>query len=396
MKKGPHKPKKSETHPLPLAEDSGPPARARWADIARGLGMCLVVLGHFVETAVGRGAPGAFAVYKLIYSFHVPLFFVLAGLTAGMSHRRDGVDIPRRFGRRVVPFVFFNLVGLLLFLAQEALSGSSIAWGDYVLGAASLLRGWPSFNMVTWFLVCLAVTEVLGTLLLRHLPGRGMASLIAAVVCFAVGLAASTHAELVSSITGVSFNFWFVHEALVMLLFYIAGALLSERLRHPDALPAAALLVAVAASAMVVAGTFAQNNGPFDAVRAQLAAGPVVVIGASSHGHPLWFLLTASAGASAVVALSLWLGPRNWTWPIVRPLAFVGRHSLAYLGLAGIALHFVNEPLAGALGSLLGRGVGSMLLACLGQTLLVLTVSAPLVWLLRARAPRLLGIRGGS
>ncbi len=43
--------------------------RIEWVDIARGIGIILVILGH-----IGIGKVG-----KFIYSFHIPLFFFLSG-----------------------------------------------------------------------------------------------------------------------------------------------------------------------------------------------------------------------------------------------------------------------------------------------------------------------------
>ena len=45
-------------------------------DIAKGLGICLVVLGHLSDY-FGANMP---RVYSFIYLFHVPLFFFLSGL----------------------------------------------------------------------------------------------------------------------------------------------------------------------------------------------------------------------------------------------------------------------------------------------------------------------------
>lgn len=48
--------------------------RQQWIDVAKGLGVVLVVLGH--SPLVGYGA-----LRGLIYSFHMPMFFAIAGLT---------------------------------------------------------------------------------------------------------------------------------------------------------------------------------------------------------------------------------------------------------------------------------------------------------------------------
>ena len=59
-----------------MAAPGPPPGRERlpWVDVARGLGIVLVVLGH---SPALRGAPKT-----LIYAFHMPLFFFLSGFLA--------------------------------------------------------------------------------------------------------------------------------------------------------------------------------------------------------------------------------------------------------------------------------------------------------------------------
>lgn len=49
--------------------------RIEWVDIAKGIAIMLMVIGHEVSNGL---------VYALIFSFHMPLFFILSGYT---SHR---------------------------------------------------------------------------------------------------------------------------------------------------------------------------------------------------------------------------------------------------------------------------------------------------------------------
>lgn len=49
-----------------------PKKRIEYIDIAKGIGMILVVIGHCIND---KTFPGTW-----IYSFHMPLFFVLSGL----------------------------------------------------------------------------------------------------------------------------------------------------------------------------------------------------------------------------------------------------------------------------------------------------------------------------
>ena len=50
-------------------------------DIARGVGIILVVIGH-VMSPVMAGNNAMETAYQILYVFHMPLFFLLAGLVA--------------------------------------------------------------------------------------------------------------------------------------------------------------------------------------------------------------------------------------------------------------------------------------------------------------------------
>lgn len=52
-----------------------PKKRLDWVDIAKGIAIILMVLGHEV---------GNRSIYALIFSFHMPLFFILSGYTSGV------------------------------------------------------------------------------------------------------------------------------------------------------------------------------------------------------------------------------------------------------------------------------------------------------------------------
>ena len=48
-------------------------------DVARFYAMALVFYGHFIERFMLLKNPAGFTQYKFIYSFHMVVFFVLAG-----------------------------------------------------------------------------------------------------------------------------------------------------------------------------------------------------------------------------------------------------------------------------------------------------------------------------
>ena len=74
--------------------------RIAWIDAARGIGIVLVVIGHveggLIDAGIQSGASWAWPSYGL-YTFHMPLFFFLAGLNVpgSLARARAGSCAPR-------------------------------------------------------------------------------------------------------------------------------------------------------------------------------------------------------------------------------------------------------------------------------------------------------------
>lgn len=75
-----------------------------WLDTAKGIGIILVIIGHSM-----------FPMHTLIDSFHMPLFFVLSGLTfSAKSTFRSFVA--KKAKRILFPFAFCLLEYIILYL----------------------------------------------------------------------------------------------------------------------------------------------------------------------------------------------------------------------------------------------------------------------------------------
>lgn len=69
------------------------PSRNQLIDVAKGIAILLVLLGHSIQYASGASyySSGAFYsnwFFKFIYSFHMPLFMVISGYLFSFSIRR--------------------------------------------------------------------------------------------------------------------------------------------------------------------------------------------------------------------------------------------------------------------------------------------------------------------
>ena len=92
--------------------------REKYLDIAKGIGILLVVMGHSIpdaSTPAGISNPYFVILFGVIYSFHMPLFFFISGLltkpiTISADKRRFKLKSLRKlFDRLLVPYFFVGL-----------------------------------------------------------------------------------------------------------------------------------------------------------------------------------------------------------------------------------------------------------------------------------------------
>ena len=136
---------------------------------------------------------------------------------------------------------------------------------------------------------------------------------------------------------------------------------------------------AAAITFLIVLFTYRLNHGRFS-----FPPLDAVVILFSSHGHFLWFPLTAVAGSLMVLFVAKIL-------PGWRPMVWMGQNTLILMCLNGIFYHYINPPLAGwVVANLPGTPVAIFAVGCM-VTAVSLLLCVPLVYLLKRWLPQLVG-----
>ncbi len=99
--------------------------RSAYLDVVKGFAIVLVTLGHCVQYGNGRDFVQSMAffddpLFKLIYSFHMPLFALVSGylLYASLQHRSEGELVMKRLSGLFVPIVSFCVMARLVELAK--------------------------------------------------------------------------------------------------------------------------------------------------------------------------------------------------------------------------------------------------------------------------------------
>ena len=82
--------------------------RVHWIDIAKGLGIIAVVIGHIYHNKT---------MFNWLYSFHMPLFFFVAGY---LYKQKDMLpDLKRRIQTIVIPYFSLGSIVLLYWALLE-------------------------------------------------------------------------------------------------------------------------------------------------------------------------------------------------------------------------------------------------------------------------------------
>lgn len=137
--------------------------RLVWIDIAKGVGIIFVVVGHAGRGILNAGVADEGGLLPVIdsaiYAFHMPFFFLLTGITFGLS---PPVNIQYDLLRKLWRLFYTLVIWTYAFLAMRALAGSSAnvdgSWFDL------LVFPLPPFAHF-WFLWALLINTAIWTAL---------------------------------------------------------------------------------------------------------------------------------------------------------------------------------------------------------------------------------------
>ena len=186
--------------------------RLEYLDIAKGIGIILVVLGHILVQS---------PLVIWIYSFHMPLFFFLSGyLFYFNKETRFGKFLYKKVKSILIPyFIYAIAVYLYWFLIERRLRPGSV---DAIKPLIGILYGigkepWLTFDDALWFLTCLFVLEVVFFLLVKAVRNVKLLALVL-VISSAVGY-------FIGAIHMIDLP-WSINIVFTAIVFYGAGYIL--------------------------------------------------------------------------------------------------------------------------------------------------------------------------
>ncbi len=92
--------------------------RINWIDYTKGLGILCIMMAHVFQYFKPMGHINAY-----LCSFHVPVFFVIAGCMDGLF-REKRMDVRRRSFQLLIPYICFSCINSIVKFAVLALQGT--------------------------------------------------------------------------------------------------------------------------------------------------------------------------------------------------------------------------------------------------------------------------------
>jgi len=238
---------------------------------------------------------------KYIYSFHMPLFFFIAGLVFCPEKYQGPKElITRKISTLLLPYFFFCFAAYVLSLFfRDARTLSGLFDSLFVTIDGNAYHLGHTFNPTLWFLPCLflVTTEFYFISFLK----KGVRMVVVGFLV-AMGFILGSHFKHLP---------WTVAGSLVDLLFFGFGFLLKDKilpLRNPSKL-------IIIFFGVVVSAIFCYLNGP-------------ISLGEDCYGNPIYFMLSSLAGISFVTLLTFSTKPN-------KILSYIGANSIIILGFHG-------------------------------------------------------------
>lgn len=264
-------------------------------EVARGLGIILVVLGH-----VG-GIPEWLR--QAIYAFHMPFFFVLSGYLFNPEKAIPTQVAVHDARRLLVPWLFIAATSGVMAL----LFGHATAIDQFMLQLGGTLYGIPflekNFNCSPiWFLVCLFSVRYVYSWLRNKLT--------ASALYVAIGALFLTSLAMMIMFPDVILP-WNFQVALFSLPYYQLGILLRKHGVFDNRL-FYSIIMQVALVALFVVGVWLNPETNLS-------------LGANRIGNPLLYVLSSVAGSLLLFRLAFVL-------PHVKAFAWFGGNTIIMLG----------------------------------------------------------------
>lgn len=285
-------------------------SRIAWIDIAKGMGIILVGIGHTYM-------PKEICVW--INSFHMPLFFILSGMTYKVNKYSIKIFAWRKFKALMIPYFIFCTLEILSGILMGFVYHSQYNIFDAIKCVLTQLGHKP-----VWFLVCLFITENICNIIYTFFVREDNDKTIIMVISGAIALVNN----FTIKVTGWIWDIDIVPTALFM---FILGNIIYEKKEKLKEMVNSVrfiicTLILNVSSAVV-------NYHVFDSQ---------VGMEQNAYGNYVVFIIGAVSGSLLIIGISVRIERT-----LMKDVAgYVGKNSLLFYGLHTMIYPFVDKILS--------------------------------------------------
>ncbi len=148
--------------------------RVGWIDVAKGLGIVLVVIGHalggMIDSAIAEDRQDFRALFFGIYTFHMPLFFLLAGLFVEQRLDKGAKAFVLGLGATIVwPYFLWSIIQFsAIFVAGSLVNSPATEYWKVILSLP-----WNTVSQF-WFLYALFWLHCIAAVALPRIGREGL------------------------------------------------------------------------------------------------------------------------------------------------------------------------------------------------------------------------------
>lgn len=340
--------------------------RIEWLDIARAISIILVVLGHSSTSKY---------LVTYIYSFHLPLFFVISGYLFTQKEMSCLNYMKNRAKTILVPYFVFSFLTYFIYIAIYAVSSNKTKYPYSIvlkqLAGIFYSNGtiWMDFNYTIWFLTCMFIVQLMFFLIMKYIKNNFQ--LVGILV------ASSIVGYLGSVFMPVRLP-WSIDVAFTAIVFYGAGYLLRNNIHkvknilNIDELSIKSCLIIIT----ICCGIniyFGNLNGRID-------------MNNNYYNHYIYFYIASFAGIFGYLMISYVVREVQWS----KLLLYIGRNTLTIFALHPIAFLAMNLILKYVLNDDLIICRKSLSISFLYTTFAIMSLS-PIIYLINNYFPYIIG-----
>ena len=234
-------------------------SRLIFIDLAKGLTMLTILWGHVMLTGHSN---------SIVYAFHIPVYFFLAGMVYRGEKYPGAMDlVRRRFTTLLIPYGFYSVVTWAFWLLDCMSKGISLEGCFRPLLQTLLAQGSGGYlvhNPALWFVPCLFLVELMYYYISKLPDWKNVA-----VCLLLAGLGwTMMQFELLKRLP------WSLETACAAVIFYSLGNLFAQRCplrdlaRRASAHPVRTLAIIVTSCVLLCVGGIA--NGSVSMVQGRL------------------------------------------------------------------------------------------------------------------------------